>query len=150
MADAHALLFETNWSEAELLQIVQRTIAPQDRNGARFQLDPGALTLLSPKAALALSMVLNELATNAVKHGALSNDHGIVKISWDRTGDGRVSMRWQEVDGPAVRTPKVNGFGTTLIERSIRYELEGEVSLNFSSTGLICDLSFPVETYGRK
>ena len=145
MADAHALLFETNWSEAELLEVVKRTIAPQDRNGNRFKLEPGTLTMLSPKAALALSMVLNELATNAVKHGALSNEHGIVGISWDRTNDGKVHLRWQEMDGPAVHVPEHQGFGTTLIDRSVRYELEGEATLNYSQTGLICDISFPLE-----
>ncbi|HEV7436722.1 MAG TPA: HWE histidine kinase domain-containing protein [Pseudorhizobium sp.] len=145
MADAHALLFETNWSEAELVEVVRRTIAPQDRNGKRFELNPGALTMLSPKAALALSMVLNELATNAVKHGALSNEHGTVKISWNRGDDGMVNLLWQEIDGPALHIPEHQGFGTTLIDRSIRYELQGEVTLDYRPTGLVCDITFPLD-----
>ncbi len=145
MADAHALLFETNWSEAELLEVVRRTIAPHDRDGTRFKIRPGLLTLLSPKSALAISMVVNELATNAVKHGALSSDKGIVEISWERTPEGQVALRWEEIDGPAVRQPESNGFGTTLIDRSIRYELQGEVELDYSPTGLICDITFPLE-----
>lgn len=145
MADAHALLFETNWSEAELLEVVRRTIAPQDRDGRRFKIEAGPLTLLSPKAALAISMVLNELATNAVKHGALSNDKGHVRISWGRSSQGPVALRWQEVDGPPVSEPETHGFGTTLIDRSIRYELQGEVTLDYSPTGLICDIVFPLE-----
>lgn len=144
MADAHALLFETNWSEAELLEVIKRTIAPQDRKGTRIKLEPGALTMLSPKAALALGMVLNELATNAVKHGALSNDHGVVKISWDRSAADVVAIRWQEIDGPAVHVPQNQGFGATLIDRSIRYELEGDVTLQYDLTGLVCDISFPL------
>ncbi|MDY6962655.1 MAG: HWE histidine kinase domain-containing protein [Pseudomonadota bacterium] len=144
MADAHALLFETNWSEAELLEVIRRTIAPQDRNGTRIKLEPGTLTMLPPKAALALGMVLNELATNAVKHGALSNDHGVVKISWDRSAADVVAIRWQEIDGPAVRVPEDKGFGATLIDRSIRYELEGDVTLHYNPTGLVCDITFPL------
>ncbi|MFN7103664.1 MAG: sensor histidine kinase [Pseudorhizobium sp.] len=144
MADAHALLFETNWSEAELLDVVRRTIAPQDRNGTRFRITPGNRTMLSPKASLALGMVLNELATNAVKHGALSKDEGFVEISWNHDADGEVLMRWREIDGPAVRIPERNGFGTTLIDRSIRYELEGTVKLDYTPTGLICEISFPL------
>ncbi|MFN7024920.1 MAG: sensor histidine kinase [Pseudorhizobium sp.] len=145
MADAHALLFETNWSEAQLLEVIRRTIAPQDRDGTRFKIRPGLLTLLSPKSALAISMVVNELATNAVKHGALSNEKGIVEISWERTPEGHVALRWQEVGGPAIRQPESNGFGTTLIDRSIRYELQGEVKLDYSPTGLTCDITFPLE-----
>lgn len=145
MADAHALLFETNWSEAQLLEVIRRTIAPQDRDGTRFKIRPGPLTLLSPKSALAISMVVNELATNAVKHGALSTDKGFVEISWGRTPAGQVALRWQEKDGPGVRQPESKGFGTTLIDRSIRYELQGEVKLDYSPAGLICDITFPVE-----
>ena len=148
MADAHALLFETNWSQAELSEIIRRTLAAyMQGRGERFRITEGASVHLDPKASLALSMVVNELTTNAVKYGALSAEHGFVMISWRRENDGtdeRVQLQWQEVNGPAVSPPGEPGFGTTLIERSIAYELQGEVQLDYSATGLICRICFPV------
>jgi two-component sensor histidine kinase/CheY-like chemotaxis protein len=145
MADAHALLFETNWSQAELLEVVRRTLAPYVQGkGERFRVEPGPLVLLDPKAALALSMVINELTTNAVKYGALAHDAGYVEIGWDRSVDDMITLTWREVDGPAVSSPDDEGFGTTLIQRSIHYELQGEVQLDYASTGLVCTITFPL------
>jgi two-component sensor histidine kinase/CheY-like chemotaxis protein len=148
MADAHALLFETNWSQAELSEVVLRTLAPYSQGRSeRFSVEGGSSVQLDPKAALALSMVINELTTNAVKYGALSHDRGQIKISWRReAGEAgeTVLLRWQELDGPAVVPPEDEGFGTTLIQRSIRYELQGDVEMDYAETGLICLMSFPV------
>lgn len=150
MADAHALLFETNWSRAELVDVITRTLAPhvQGKN-ERFRVDAGPLVLVDPKAALALSMVINELTTNAVKYGALSHESGHVVIGWDRSDeDDKVTMTWREVDGPAVSAPVGEGFGTTLIQRSITYELQGDVKLDYAATGLICTIAFPMSATG--
>lgn len=143
MADAHALLFETNWSQAQLLDVIRRTLAPYVQGkGDRFVVEAGPRVLLDPKAALAMSMVLNELTTNAVKYGALSHDPGVVNVSWTRGEDGMVSLVWREVDGPAVHPPDTEGFGTTLIQRSIQYELQGDVEMDYASTGLVCTIRF--------
>lgn len=148
MADAHALLFETNWDRAELSQVVRRTLAPHlQGRGQRFRIEEGPSVQVDPKAALALSMVVNELTTNAVKYGALSHEPGYVEIGWvleTREGEAVLKLHWQEVDGPAVVPPDAEGFGTTLIQRSIQYELGGEVRLHYAETGLICDICFPV------
>jgi len=148
MADAHALLFETNWSQAELLEVIHRTLAPYIQGrGGRFHIEAGPLVHLDPKAALSLSMVLNELTTNAVKYGALSHEKGSVVIRWDRDDTAEaplVMFDWEEIDGPTVQPPEDNGFGTTLIERSVQYELQGKASLNYEPTGLKCRLTFPV------
>ncbi len=146
MADAHALLFESNWTDAELQQVLERTIAPHEQ-GNRFQIDAGPVIHLDPKAALALSLAFNELMTNAIKYGALSHADGRVAIGWTRedvAGEPWLAMRWHEIDGPAVRPPETDGFGTTLIQRSIRYELRGETVLDYAQTGLICDIRFPL------
>jgi two-component sensor histidine kinase len=148
MADAHALLFETSWSKAELLEVIRRTLTPYFRGrGERFQIEAGPLVHLDPKAALSLSMVLNELTTNAVKYGALSHETGRVIIRWDRDDMADVpfvTLDWEEVDGPAVKPPVEHGFGTTLIERSVQYELQGDTVLDYAVTGLKCRLTFPV------
>ncbi len=148
MADAHALLFETNWSQAQLGDVIRRTLAPYIQGRAeRFRVTDGPTVQLDPKASLALSMVINELTTNAVKYGALAREPGHISIGWDvaDTGSGEtVRLRWQECDGPAVTAPDDEGFGTTLIQRSIRYELQGDVELDYASTGLVCVMTFPV------
>jgi two-component sensor histidine kinase/CheY-like chemotaxis protein len=150
MADAHALLFETNWGQAELSEIIRRTLLPyvQGRSD-KFRIEEGPSVQLDPKAALALSMVINELTTNAVKYGALSHEPGYITVGWQRDlleGRDMVTLHWQEVDGPAVQPPDDEGFGTTLIQRSIRYELQGEARLDYAQTGLICIISFPLPT----
>ncbi|AYD01585.1 HWE histidine kinase domain-containing protein [Neorhizobium sp. NCHU2750] len=148
MADAHALLFETNWSQAELVEVVRRTLAPYVQGkGERFRTTPGPLVMLNPKAALAFSMVINELTTNAVKYGALAHDAGYVKVGWTVV-DGVVTLEWTEVDGPAVVPPEEEGFGTTLIQRSINYELQGEVEMDYAETGLTCTIRFPISAVG--
>lgn len=145
MADAHALLFETNWSQAELVDVVRRTLTPYVQGrGERFRIKPGPLVLLDPKAALAFSMVINELTTNAVKYGALASDDGHIDIGWARSGeDGLVTLTWREAGGPEVEAPQNEGFGTTLIQRSIQYELQGDVSMDYLPDGLVCRITFP-------
>jgi two-component sensor histidine kinase len=152
MADAHALLFETNWSQAQLEEVIQRTLTPYVQGrGERFLLQAGPAVQLDPKAALALSMVTNELTTNAVKYGALSQEGGRIRIGWTLQSDAAgdiIHLRWEEQNGPPVSPPEDEGFGTTLIQRSIRYELQGDVTLDYTPTGLVCLISFPVPALG--
>ncbi len=147
MAQAHALLFQSNWEEARLADIVERVVAAHDRN-ARFDLGGSQDVTLGPKSALAVSMVLNELVTNASKHGALSNDAGQVRLKWrqhtDHAGVDMVDIEWRESNGPIVVPPEAAGFGTALIERSVQYELEGAVDLHYLADGLTCSISFPL------
>jgi two-component sensor histidine kinase len=103
---------------------------------------------LSPRIALALSMALQELTTNAVKHGALSNATGTVDIVWDvvrAEPDSRLHLRWQESDGPPVQLPTRQGFGTRLIERSLARELNGDVQIRFNPEGVLCTVDAPLD-----
>ncbi|MDO1582988.1 sensor histidine kinase [Rhizobium oryzicola] len=149
MADAHALLFETNWREAQLQDVIRRTVTAYIRDPARIEVEPGPAIRLTPKTALALSMVLNELLTNAVKYGALAHERGRVAIRWSRgqeTPSGSdLVLYWCEIDGPSVRVPSKSGFGTILIQRTIEYELQGNVTIDYSPAGLTCRLSFPLQ-----
>jgi two-component sensor histidine kinase len=104
---------------------------------------------LPPRRAVAVAMVLHELATNAAKHGALSVPGGRVGVAWEvEEGEGgarRVRLAWREAGGPAVgAAPGRKGFGTALIEQSLRYDLEGTGGLRFEPDGLRCELSFPL------
>jgi PAS domain S-box-containing protein len=113
----------------------------------------GPAVELKPKAALAVTLTLHELATNAAKYGALSNDAGRVEIGWrilrGREGD-RFSLVWSEHDGPRVEPPARKGFGSRLIERGIAGELGGEVHVLHEPSGLVCTLSAPVDSVHQK
>lgn len=150
MADAHALLFETNWNEAGLRDVIERAFAAHPGCLDRVTIVPGPQTPLDPRAALSLSMVLNELATNALRHGALSDDRGEIEVAWQRETDGggrpRLVLTWRERGGPAVSAPAAERFGTTLIRRTIAYELMGSATLDFAEDGLACTIRFPLQS----
>ena len=103
--------------------------------------------MLRPQAAVAVSMALHELATNAVKYGALSAPGGSVDVDW-RVEAAEVPPRlvidWRETGGPPVAKPSQRGFGSTLIERGISYELDGRVVLDFAPEGVRCRMEIPL------
>jgi two-component sensor histidine kinase len=141
------MLLDAQWRGADLRQLVEQAL--QSYGGDR----PGALDIrgdtvpLSPSQGLGLGLILHELATNAAKYGALSRSDGRVHVSWqvDQADDGRrVRVRWEEQGGPEVKAPGRQGFGTRLIERACRHELEGAAELNYTPEGLRCELVFPL------
>jgi two-component sensor histidine kinase len=92
-------------------------------------------------------MMLQELATNAVKYGALSNADGAVNIRWmvDWSADvPALRFSWQETGGPSVSTPVNRGFGTRLIERSLAHDLDGNVFIAFEPAGVLCRIDAPL------
>lgn len=146
LSEAHTLLFQANWGETNIQTVFERALKPfrDDLDGFELIGDPIALP---PKSALALTLMLHELATNAVKYGALSRDGGKVEIAWKRTrhnGSGeQIQLTWNERGGPKVAPPERKGFGHTLIERSSHYELDGNAELRFPETGLEAEIRFP-------
>src|SRR5262249_37090042 len=107
----------------------------------------GAPQAVTPKQALGMRLMMHELATNAVKYGALSTRRGAVHLSWqiEQSGDGQreVQLRWEERGGPLVKAPKEPGFGARLIKTACEYDLEGEARLDYAPGGLICEIAFP-------
>jgi two-component sensor histidine kinase len=92
-------------------------------------------------------MALQELATNAVKYGALSNTSGEIRIAWavgEEDGERRVRLTWTESGGPPVEAPTRRGFGTRLIERSLAQDLNGRATIAFASSGVICTVEAPL------
>jgi two-component sensor histidine kinase len=89
-------------------------------------------------------MAFQELVTNAVEYGALSNGTGVVRIGWSladgRDGRPRLHVRWEEAGGPTVRPPGRRGFGSRLLERVLSHDLDGYVTLKFAATGVVCTL----------
>ena len=102
--------------------------------------------MLQPKAATHLALILHEHGTNARKYGALATPHGHVSLRWDvAESEGRRSLHliWRETGGPAVGKPTNKGFGTTLIEQTLR-SLGGSVAFNFADAGLVCEIYLPL------
>jgi two-component sensor histidine kinase len=97
--------------------------------------------------ALALAMALQELTTNAVKYGALSNGTGEIRVRWQLNGAKglpRLHLTWEEAEGPPVQEPARRGFGTRLIERSLAQDLDGNVRIEFAPTGVVCSVDAPL------
>jgi PAS domain S-box-containing protein len=138
---AHDLLTSEIWEKAPLRAIVTRALEPfQEHLNERITINGPADLWLDSTKSVVVAMALHELATNAVKYGALSNGGGRVSIAWERQFQAnRVKLVWQESGGPEVSPPKQKGFGSHLIERAFGGQLGGS-ELVFSPEGLSCTL----------
>lgn len=147
LSRAHDVLTRENWDGAYLREVVQQAIESfQSPGGHRFELS-GPDVRLPPRIALAIAMAIQELGTNAVKYGSLSNATGSVAITWtimDQAGAPHLRMVWTESGGPTVIVPKRRGFGTRLIERSLAQEMNGSVEIVFATTGVVCTINAPL------
>ena len=151
LARAHTLLAEARWEGASLQALAAAELAaflPSGGAGAagRARIDGPGLTL-TPPAAQGLSMVLHELATNAVKYGALSVEGGSVALSWEiDVAAGLLRLRWEERGGPAMaRAPARRGFGSRVVEATVRDQLGGKLDRQWQPTGLLCGIEIPLE-----
>ena len=145
LAEAHSLLTQANWAAADLYAVVELAIRPYRRLGEGVAID-GPKVRLNPKPALTMTLAMHELATNAAKYGALSNN-GTVSVSWrivDGVAGPRVELTWLERGGPPVEPPSHRGFGSELIERGVAYELDGTAQLSYEAEGLLCRVCFPL------
>jgi two-component system, chemotaxis family, CheB/CheR fusion protein len=153
LAKTHDLLTRGEWQGAALRDIVEAEFEPYQNDAHTRWTADGPVTLLTAKFVLALGMAFHELATNAGKHGAWSVPNGRVAVIWEqRTGKTgrRLHLLWVEAGGPPALGTGRKGFGTRLISRSLAYELDGEVTLEFAATGVRCAIDIPVsETEGR-
>ncbi|WP_114946136.1 HWE histidine kinase domain-containing protein [Microvirga calopogonii] len=146
LSRAHDVLTSENWEGAELREIAAQAVEPySNRSEDRLHLN-GPKVRLSPRMALAVAMMLQELATNAVKYGALSSAKGEIRMSWRLDGGtpGRLRFRWEESGGPPVQPPTRRGFGSRLIERSLALDLDGDIRIDFAATGVICTVDVPI------
>ncbi|MET0743593.1 MAG: PAS domain S-box protein, partial [Microvirga sp.] len=148
LSRAHDVLTRENWEGASLREIVRQAIEPHQGGSIdRFDVH-GHDVRLPPRIALALAMALQELTTNALKYGALSNDTGCVRISWvlkGRMDAPHLVLHWEEVGGPIVGVPERRGFGVRLIERSLAQELDGAAKIRFEPAGVLCSIEAPLK-----
>ena len=147
LGTAHELLLRDEIEGAAIGDIVKNVLAPFiDRNGRRIAM-AGPTIHLTPEVTLALSMALHELATNAVKYGALSNDVGRVVIGWALTGanaERRFTFTWVEEGGPPVVPPSRTGFGTRMIERVLSRHVRGKATIHYPADGVQFGIEAPM------
>jgi PAS domain S-box-containing protein len=149
LASGHDLIARKSWNSAELGDVVTQLLNVHGRQ--RFEID-GPDVRLSPKSALALTLALHELATNAAKYGALSIPTGKVTIKWgvEQKAIPSLAFRWQEQYGPAVSQPSRKGFGSQLIERVLAFELGGQVHIAYPPEGAVCEIIAPLSAEWEK
>jgi PAS domain S-box-containing protein len=141
LANVHSLFARSRWIGAELSTLATQELSPFRRdNEARVRID-GPQVLLEPNTAQMVAVILHELATNAVKYGALAAAEGRVEVNWSHPGDGWLTLRWTETGGPPVKPPTRQGFGHRVIERMIG-QLKGKSSFDWRPQGVACEIAF--------
>src|SRR4051812_9002704 len=143
LSRAHALLSESRWQGADLATLIDDELAPYGISGAAKIEVSGPAISLEPATAQILALALHELATNAVKYGALSSPSGVVDVSWE-LDSGNLILQWIETGGPATKAPSSRGFGTKLITATCETQLRGKTNFGWLPQGLHCTLSVPI------
>ena len=143
LSNVHSVLTQRSWDSADLYEIIASAVGPHRTPGKeRFDIR-GPILRLGPNTAVALSMAVHELCTNATKYGALSTEQGRVEIAWS-VDQGQFRWAWREQGGPIVAAPKQAGFGTRLIERSLAAQLSAQVKMTYEPSGLVCTIDAPL------
>jgi two-component sensor histidine kinase len=142
LSRAHDVLTRENWESTSLDAIVTSALQPFGGTGRRIEID-GPPVRLRPKAALAVGLVVHELATNALKYGALAHADGNVSVRWTTDG-GRLAFDWQESGAKPIAEETRPGFGSVLISGLIG-DLGGTVESRFNTSGLICHIEFALD-----
>jgi two-component sensor histidine kinase len=148
LAEAHNLLSTEKWQGSELQDVVKRVLQPYLLNNPERMKMFGPHVPLSPRVAVILSMIVHEIATNAAKYGALSNDSGTVTVDWEvitENATRKLRLIWTEAGGPHVTAPVQRGFGSRLIERSARDQLGGDATVDFLPRGVVYTVTCTLE-----
>lgn len=142
------VLTASEWNAADIGALAAAALQSADGKARRIHID-GPSTLLKPQVALALTLTLHELVTNATKYGALSVDAGHVDLTWSleagaQPGQKRFVLVWREMGGPAVRQPSRRGFGSLMIERLLASYFRGETAITYDLAGLVFRIDAPL------
>ncbi|APY15799.1 PAS domain S-box protein [Brucella sp. 10RB9214] len=147
LSQAHDMLLKENWAGATIQQICATALAPFNSTFANRIHMSGPHLLVSDRVTVALSLAFYELATNAVKYGALSNEKGVINITWaiiEDKGEKKFHMRWAESRGPEVMQPARRGFGQRLLHSVLAEELKAKCDVEFAASGLLIDVLAPI------
>jgi two-component sensor histidine kinase len=145
LSRTHDVLTRENWAGAEIGEIIDEAMTAHVGPAQKRILANGPKLMLGPRAALALSMALHELGTNALKYGALSNDGGVVSIGWSESDCGHAHLEWCERGGPPIEAPPAQkGFGSRLLQSGLAVELGAAARVEFARDGLVCSMRVPL------
>ena len=146
---AHDMLILADWEGAPLAEIVAAELKPY---GGRVRIE-GPPLMIGGRLTQTFSLLLHELATNAVKYGALSNDDGTVTVTWrteDDEGTRRFKFRWKESGGPMVTPPSTRGFGSTLLQAAMPTDANTPPRIGFEEDGFVYELDMPLSALGNE
>lgn len=138
LGEAHSILTRSSWSSAPIRAVIDGALAPHRSDIGTISVEGPPLQLAADQA-MTLALAANELATNAVKYGALSVESGEVAIRWSvgrPQSEDAFRFEWIERGGPAVEKPRRQGFGSRLVERVMAQKFQGEVELDYRPEGL--------------
>ena len=136
LARAHDQITSLSWAPVALRSLVESEAGAYLGSRAGRVHMGGPDVALDPKAFATLALVVHEMMTNSAKYGALADSAGQVEVAWRLDQGGRLIIEWTESGGPPVKPPSRRGFGTTLIERSIPFDLNGDAELRFDLLGV--------------
>ena len=142
LARAHNQITEDHWGPAPLQALIDAESAAFVEESERITAT-GDGVMLNPQAYSTMALILHELVTNSTKYGSLSVPQGTVDLSWSRNDRGDLDICWRDRDGPEVRQPTRKGFGTTIIERSIPYDLGGMAEVRYAPAGFEAEFTIP-------
>src|ERR1700730_11278881 len=140
LSKVHSVLTLRSWEGADLHDVVWSALH-NAADSTRFAVD-GPVIRLGSQGAVALSMAVHELCTNAIKYGALSTPAGRVSVNWE-VAEARLIWHWREGGGPPVETPTRKGFGSRMIERALATQLSGTVVIEYQEAGVLCTIDAP-------
>ena len=143
LARAHNQITDDHWGPAPIRAIIDAEAAAFIADGSQRVVARGEPVLLNPQAYSTMALVFHELVTNSTKYGSLSAEAGRVLIDWQRDRDGDLVINWREEGGPPVVAPSRRGFGTTIIDRSVPYDLGGKATLQYFEEGVEATFCIP-------
>lgn len=145
LAASHSLLTKSQWGATELRELINDVVGVHlSRPSSQLQIE-GCGQFVEAKTALSLGLIFHELATNAVKYGALAKPDGTIAITCEALSEPSSLTRivWRETGVGPCRKPERTGFGTKLIQTSARHDLGGHVEITYSDDGMIYEIVFP-------
>ena len=136
LAFAHDNITKGNWSSAPLKELIETEANAYVSGRSDRVIVDGPDPLVVPEAYTVLALVIHEMITNSAKYGSLSDSSGLLNITISEEDGGGLKIEWQESGGPPVKPPKRRGFGSTIIDRSIPFELGGEAQIDYKLSGV--------------
>jgi PAS domain S-box-containing protein len=140
LSKAHNMLSARQWHDTDIGALICQELGAYENEQVRYA---GPAVMINAKATVALSLVMHELATNAAKHGALSERAGTLSVTWAEDRDGNLVVEWIERGGPAVQEPAHKGFGSRLLRMVVAGELGGALDTTYAPEGFSARLTIP-------